>query len=213
MVTRKTIQKVICLILILFSLHCSQQSPVVGSYIHFRSDENTSGAGGILEVDGKSVKFIRDSVILTCKRVGDKIWMDDSILAEIVFEYPDSLRLLLGNRHHDYRVLSKFLGNREDFLEELNNTWSFVSDDYSFTLAPESKPSYVLKGASIYSRVEFSQSNQVANSHLKTILHEESLMLFGFDINNAYTTIQLFEEDKIPLSANCTITVWQKREG
>ncbi|GIL22745.1 MAG: hypothetical protein BroJett042_12580 [Bacteroidota bacterium] len=159
-------------------------------------DEYTGGAGGILELHGEFVKFIRDSALFTCKRVGNKIWKDDSIMAEIVYEYPDSVRLLLGDKYRDYKKLIRFSGGREKFLNELNNTWSFVSDDYSITLTPENKPSYVLKGASIFSRIDFPQSNQVANFHLKSILQGESLILFGFDINHAFTTLQLIERNQ-----------------
>lgn len=178
------------------------QPQVNGSYIHFRSVEKNnsksllSGSGGIIELYNEEVNFIRDSIKATGRRTRDKIWFSDSVSAQVIYEYPDSLRLLLNNSYIDYRALKKFSGNK-NLLQEIDNyTWDFISENFSFTLIPESKKSYVRYGASIYSRIDFPMSNDVWDFHLKINSHAESVTFTGFDLHYGFSTIQMIDENQ-----------------
>lgn len=144
----------------------------------------------------EEVNFIRDSIKATGRRTRDKIWFSDSVSAQVIYEYPDSLRLLLNNSYIDYRALKKFSGNK-NFLQEIDNyTWDFISENFSFTLIPESKKSYVRYGASIYSRIDFPMSNDVWDFHLKINSHAESVTFTGFDLHYGFSTIQMIDENQ-----------------
>jgi hypothetical protein len=188
---------------VFLSYSAASQSKVAGSYLHFRSFEKDdaefpqSGSGGIIELQDTIVNFIQDSVKTTYKRSENKIWFNDSLAAQIIYEHPDSVRLLLRNRIYDYKSLYQFSSSSKQFLNELkNNTWDFTSDDLSFSIIPENKLSNILHRGSIHLLTGFGNTHIVATFHLKAISYDKSLTLFGFDLGVGFTTIQMINRNE-----------------
>lgn len=155
----------------------------------------TSGIGGILEVKDSTVNFIRDSIIFSTKKNGNRVIFNDSISAIIYCKNSDSLILDFGSYRVSYRPLIKFESSIDPvkLVNEIKTqTWLFKSDEFNFLWYPNSLTSEIIpSGWKLYEILL--NSHQVEKISIKEIHYNGFVGLFQFDLRSDFTTFQFLK--------------------